>query len=723
MKKKFPRLLSLFLLINLLFIPQGIIASNDPIAETGPLNPEFVEFQKDDTIETTTVDGHALGHVPEILARVASETEESIDTSASFPASYDLRSTGRITAVRNQGEWGSCWAFASIASLESYLKASETTDLSENNMMWNHGFDWGPNYGGNSTIALSYLARWSGPVSETSDPYNSGKNTGLSPAYHVQSAEYLPKNAAVIKEALMEGGALSTTIYSAAMDYPAYFNTSTSALYYYGSATTDHDVAIVGWDDNYSRYNFSTTPSGDGAWIIKNSWGSDWGDGGYFYLSYYDTYACNNVTAFHNAESTSNYKRIYQYDPLGNTLAIGFNNADHSSWGANVFTAQASETLTAISTYSLSPNTTAEIYIYTNPSSGLPRSGTLRSSQTVTFDYQGYYTVDLNNPVNLNAGEDFSVVIKYVTPQAWYPVPIEGQEANYSSAATAYSGQSYISNDGGSYWQDVAVSDYANVCIKAFSGTSNVTLTNISITSPANKLTYQIGDTLDISGLEVTGFYSDGSSHLETITTANISGFDSSTAGTKTLTITVGGKTATYTITVKDPNSSSDDVDVYYRTHVQNIGWQGTCYNGEISGTSGLGYRLEAIQIQLGDSNADLGIAYRTHVQNIGWQDTRYDGEISGTSGLSYRLEAIQIQLYGNDKDLYDVYYRVHCQNFGWMGWAVNGEMAGTSGYGYRLEAIQIEVWPKNAYFYGMDETPASRSADQELPAILTVIE
>ena len=102
-------------------------------------------------------------------------------------------------------------------------------------------------------------------------------------------------------------------------------------------------------------------------------------------------------------------------------------------------------------------------------------------------------------------------------------------------------------------------------------------------------------------------------------------------------------------------------------------------------------------------------MAYRTHIQNIGWAPWHYDKEISGTSGLGYRLEAIEIQLVGADADRFDVYYRVHCQNFGWMGWAKNGEMAGTSGYGYRLEAIQIEVVPKGTYFsVDAAEQPAS---------------
>lgn len=91
----------------------------------------------------------------------------------------------------------------------------------------------------------------------------------------------------------------------------------------------DHDVAIVGWDDNYSRDNFNKKPAGDGAWIIRNSWGADWGDGGYFYMSYYDSYAGSNVTAFHNTQATDNYSRIYQYDPLGNISAMGYPDGDN----------------------------------------------------------------------------------------------------------------------------------------------------------------------------------------------------------------------------------------------------------------------------------------------------------------------------------------------------------------------------------------------------------
>ncbi|MDD7144268.1 MAG: Ig-like domain-containing protein [bacterium] len=137
--------------------------------------------------------------------------------------------------------------------------------------------------------------------------------------------------------------------------------------------------------------------------------------------------------------------------------------------------------------------------------------------------------------------------------------------------------------------------------------------------------------------------------------------------------------------------------EVGYSTHVQTYGWQGTKYNGEVSGTSGESKRLEAIKISLVDPKYEGSIEYQTHVQTYGWMDYVADGEASGTSGESKRLEAIRIKLTGEMAEKYDVYYRVHAQQFGWMGWAKNGQSAGTSGYSYRLEAIQILLVKKGA--------------------------
>ncbi|MGE4509428.1 MAG: S8 family serine peptidase, partial [Eubacteriaceae bacterium] len=82
-------------------------------------------------------------------------------------------------------------------------------------------------------------------------------------------------------------------------------------------------------------------------------------------------------------------------------------------------------------------------------------------------------------------------------------------------------------------------------------------------------------------------------------------------------------------------------LDVFYRTHVQNVGWQEYVFNGQMSGTENQGLRLEGLEIELADSDYDLGIAYTTHVENIGWQSYVYNGALSGTEDQGLRLEAV----------------------------------------------------------------------------------
>lgn len=144
------------------------------------------------------------------------------------------------------------------------------------------------------------------------------------------------------------------------------------------------------------------------------------------------------------------------------------------------------------------------------------------------------------------------MVIKYNTPGYNYPVPVEAPIWNYSSAANANSGQSYISQNGSANWFELSSSEATNVCIKAFTGGgATARLQSIAVTSPAAKLNYQIGDSLDLSGLVVTGTYSDGTKKAETVTAQNVSGFNSSVAMTnQVLTINVNGKTTTYRVQI-----------------------------------------------------------------------------------------------------------------------------------------------------------------------------
>lgn len=143
---------------------------------------------------------------------------------------------------------------------------------------------------------------------------------------------------------------------------------------------------------------------------------------------------------------------------------------------------------------------------------------------------------------------------------------------------------------------------------------------------------------------------------------------------------------------------------VQYQTHVQSYGWQSAKYDGEQSGTTGEGKRLEAIQITLPEQEAEGEILYRSHVQTYGWQDFVANGELSGTTGQSKRLEAIEILLTGELEQYYDIYYRVHVQTYGWLGWAKNGEPAGTAGQSKRLEAMEIVLVEKGGSAPGSTE-------------------
>lgn len=498
-----------------------------------PKNPEYTQYINDrklNNVQKQTSDGHGLGFIPPPinLSHIKGGPYRG-----DFPAAYDLRNEEKLTPVKDQGACGSCWAFATYASMESYLLPSQTRDFSENHMKNTHGFDWGPCDGGNQFISTAYLARWSGPVDEADDPYSPYDNTSpedLPVKKHLQQAYFIPDRSSSldnddIKYAVMNYGAVFTSMYY--NNY--YYNSGCYAYYYNGHSYSNHAVAIVGWDDNFSRNNFKNTPPGDGAFIIKNSWGSSWGENGYFYISYYDSNVGKDNVVY-TSEPVSNYKNIYQYDPYGWIDSVGQSGGTNPTiWFSNVFTAKASEALSAVSFYSASPNSTYEISVYKNVSS-TPQSGTLSGTKTGILLRPGYNTVKLNTPVSLNSGEKYSVVVKLTTPGYYYPCPVEYAEAGYASAATSHPGESFVSIDG-SDWIDLHEQGFGNACLKAF--TTGATGPSINIISPGGGENWAAGSTQTIRwsytgdpGSEVKIELLKGSSVYNTITTGTPIGND-----------------------------------------------------------------------------------------------------------------------------------------------------------------------------------------------------
>jgi C1A family cysteine protease len=446
-----------------------------------PENPDFVKYQEDKIYAQSiaSVNEHKKGLIPSPLDL---DYLSAISTAGtSVPAYYDLRALNKVTSVKDQEEAGVCWTFATCASLESYLMPGENRDFSENNMKnllssaYPEGFDCGIYDGGNSLMSTAYLARWSGPVDETDDPYSIYSDESpqnLPVQKHVQNVLLIPDRKSCldndeIKSAIMQYGTLFTSIY---FDDACYFPARYSH-YYNGSSLADHAVSIVGWDDNFSRYNFSSVPPGNGAFIVKNSWGSEWGDSGYFYVSYYDSNIGANNAVF-TAETTENYKNIYQYDPLGWVMSVGYDNP--TAWCSNIFTAKTYETLEAVSFYAADSNCNYEIYIYIDPESGPVSQNEPVFSKKGTIGIAGYHTVSLGSEVQLEASQKFSVVLKLTTPNCSYPIAIEMPYEGFSSKATANPGESFVSEDG-SIWEDINVYfQNTNVCIKAFTDSESI---------------------------------------------------------------------------------------------------------------------------------------------------------------------------------------------------------------------------------------------------------
>lgn len=556
-----------------LIVTPSLLAVPGKAASKAPNNPHFEQFIASGQYShlPSADDGHLLGYIPApvLLPTLQTETDDGLSQSYSdllavSDSYFDLRTTGDVSPVRNQGSSGSCWAFATYGSMESSLLVDdETWDFSENNLKNTSGFDIGPNSGGNGYMSTAYLSRWSGPVNESDDPYvaaSTSSPTGLPVQKHVQDVDFLPADIATIKQEIYDHGAVYTAFYYASSGF-----NDTYDSYYYGSThSSNHAVTIVGWNDDYPASQFNTRPAGNGAWIVKNSWGTGWGANGYFYLSYYDKTALAENVAFHNAESTDNYGKEYSYDPLGWVGSYSY------TWGANVFTASAGETLEAVSFYTPAPNSSYTVKIYTGVSS-TPTSGSLATTQTGTIDFAGYHTVDLNLPPALPAGQKFSVVLSLNTSYA-YPMAVEYPYTGYSSQATAASGQSYVGFNGTSWVDATSVKSKMNVCIKAFTSTGPTTpdLVISSLDAPVSAAPGEVtvNNTVKNQGTAAAGSFDvnlylstdqtlDGADTL--LATRIVSGLAAGASSSSADTVVIASAGSYYVIAVADENNAIDE--------------------------------------------------------------------------------------------------------------------------------------------------------------------
>lgn len=383
-----------------------------------------------------------------------------------LPNFFDLREYNRVSPVKDQKTSGACWAFASLGAIESALMPWEEFDFSEDNMSLGHGYNLSQAQGGDYMIALSYLTRGSGPVLEKEDPFDGIVNQKATAVKRVQEAYFLPKdNRLAIKRAVLLYGGVQSSLYLDQLNRfgdSEYYDPEKASYYYDGNRKINHDIVIVGWDDFYSKENFRKRPKSDGAYLCKNSFGTGFGNDGYFYISYEDKRIGTNAIAYTKIENTNNFKNIYQSDMLGYLKRAGY--GEDTAYFSNVYTPKGKENLKAVSFYALEPNSSYEIFLVPN-FTGAGDFGRMESLAKGKFNYAGYYTVNLQQTVPVQ--QKFAIVVRIVSPGAKHPIATEAKGTAAWAEVDLSDGEGYISYDG-KKWLRAEEHLEGNVCLKAF---------------------------------------------------------------------------------------------------------------------------------------------------------------------------------------------------------------------------------------------------------------
>lgn len=379
------------------------------------------------------------------------------------PASYvsrDVYGKNYVSSIKDQGSLGSCWTFATYASMESGVmrNGGAEPDYSENHLVRNHGFYFGPNDGGNIWMSQAYLARLAGPVSEADDPYSdalSAPSPG-GPRQRTFTGLVYEEYPAAIKSAVMNHG----TVYTSMRWESSSYNDNDDTYYYSGTDGTNHGVSIVGWDDSKI-----TNAATNGAWLVKNSWGANWGDNGYFWISYSDTQAGQYGAAFTSA-SASKVDSVHTYSEFGDVSEV------NAPYGANVFqTGSEAESISAVGFYAQDWSEAYEIRVYDTMVDGQGQN--LLHSQTGTADTPGFKMVDLTSILELPANDDFVVVVGFPDSQVQYMSAMDYDTFaengwHYSDGSTANPGESFYSFDGANWTDLTTVWSTANFAINAY---------------------------------------------------------------------------------------------------------------------------------------------------------------------------------------------------------------------------------------------------------------
>ncbi len=486
--------------------------------------------EKNNTIMPAMCDSEANQSniaVSSVISKIDSIFTE--DVSGVLPTKYNTGDYSYAPIVKSQGNTGLCWAFATATNMETLLgkiyninyelspKHIEyvSTRTFSNNKINEYGYNRTLNSGGNYFMAASYLANGLGPILEEEMPFSEDVST-IDISEIQNKNKILDVNNVVLETGVVGKGCsqkeinkLKQYVYdygSAAINiymtyHESYFNAKNYALYYDGKASINHAVTIVGWDDNYSKDNFGNVkPSSNGAWIIQNSYGDDWGNNGYFYLSYEDSHVCDIFMVATEVDDEIE-DNAYIYDKLGYITYYGFGDGNSNfttAYAMNVFEKKkgVSETLEEV-TFGTSGTGSYKLYLYEGNGENVEVSN-MKYIGSGDIDYAGYITHKFDEPLLLGDDIDkFSIVVYYNMDTSTVPVTLSDSSAVKYKYITLERYQSYVSVDGVE-WNDLyndSSDEILIASIKAFTNNVNYSyyLKNINYEKNSNGYLLDIG--------------------------------------------------------------------------------------------------------------------------------------------------------------------------------------------------------------------------------------
>ena len=347
--------------------------------------------------------------------------DRDLEISNSFPIVYDLRNTNRISPVKTQ-PGGGCWASAAMGSVESVWRTFGYGDfeLSIINLKLQNGFVPERSTNGNHYMATSYFSRRSGPLLKNPETDSLYFDNPVTPAY-ITDARYLPDDQGLIKQTIMDYGA----VYSMMYYKKNYLDTLLNTYIYSEGEKINHAVNLIGWNDTMQ------TSTGRGVWIAQNSLGPSFGDNGFFYISYEDDNILHRNAIWPGWIPYESNSRIYYYDTLGSFESYGF--LDSICCGLVKYTAESNLYIKKAGSFVNHPNTLiyTEIFSEFNDSTKV-LSGKLAEIEEHYCKYAGYYTFDLDDSVYVKKGNNFYVLMRYISPADTLPMPIETYINGYS---------------------------------------------------------------------------------------------------------------------------------------------------------------------------------------------------------------------------------------------------------------------------------------------------